>query len=1479
MVLLLLSVVVSLTLSIPVVQTKLGKTATNYLQKEFDVHINVNKVDLSFLGNVQLKDVLIINHHNDTLIYAQNLATSVFSYRNMINSKLEFGKISLSNFEVNINTYEGEIDDALTIFVDKFDDGTVSEKPSGFLLTATSLNLSEGYVEVIDANYANDNPLFFKNIDGTTHDFKISGPNVTTIIDKLSFTENHDLTVKSLSTDFTYTKSGMDFINTKLETEKSSILTDLSFTYKREDFSDFNNKVNINADVKSADVSLADLKKFYSELGTDDMLHFSTKISGKLNDFVTNNLQLTTDKNAIINGTLNFKNSFNQENGFSLEGNLTNLTSDYNHLKILLPDVLGKTLPTSFQKFGRFTLRGNIYVEENLINAQLALNTEIGTSISDLEITNISNIDEASYIGHIKIIDFDLGKIIENPLVGKFSIEGDVDGEGFTLEAMNTSVNGFISNYQYNNYDYNNITLNGLIKSKHFNGEMEVNDDNIKLNFNGLANFSSDVYTFDFKAVVDYCDLNKINVFKRDSISNVKGDIDINVRGNSLDDLIGSVNFKNSLYTNQKGNYFFKDFNITSSFLDSIRTIKVNSSEIIDGYVSGIFRFNEFGKLAQNSIGSIYSNYKPHKVIAGQNLEFKFKIYNKIVEIFYPEVEFSANTIISGSIEADEDLFRLNIKSPKIKAFKNNIDAVNLQIDNQNPLFNTQLSIKKVETPQYTISKLQLVNITLNDTLFFRTEFKGGLKDTEDYNLAFYHTFNKENKSVFGIQKSNFTFKNNNWTINPNNNFDNKVVFDSKTKTYDINPFVITTANQEIEFFGSINDTISKDLKFNFKNVKLATITPDIDSLKLKGTINGSINYKEFERQVRPSAKLSIANFNINNSYQGNLKVDIEGQNSVKKYALDISLEREGSINFSSKGEIDFTPKKPTLDVIVDFEEFKLDAFSPLGEDVFNKIRGFVYGNAHLTGLLSNPTMEGDLFLDGAGLYFPYLNVDFDFDGTSIITLKDQTFIFEDVSLKDKEYDTKGTLTGTLKHSYFDNWLLDLKLNTKNLLVLNTEEEETSVYYGTGFIEGDATIAGPTDKLVIDVNGKTKKGTHFVIPISDVKTVESSELIRFVNKANIDENEKIRNAFISEKLKGLSLNFNIEVTKDAVVEMVLDKATGSYLQGSGTGNLQLELDTKDKFDMYGDFVVDNGIYNFKYGGFINKPFTVKKGGSISWSGDPFTANINIEAVHRVSANPKSLLENITANRKIPIDLITRFSGELFNSQREFDIEIPNSSSTVASELAFKLNSNDDNNKTIQFLFLLASGSFYNETDISVNSNAALYGTGFDMLSNAFDNIFNQGDNRFKLKPVYTVGERNTVDNLNIDDQLAIALDFQVNDRIIINGSVGVPIGSKEQSSVIGEVNVEFLLNEEGTLRSSVFNRQNEIQYTEQEEGYTQGVGMNYQIDFDTRNELLQKLGLKKKQLTDSINSLKPIDTIKKVNKLIEFKSKKSTKNE
>ncbi len=346
---LVLLAIISFLLALPFVQTKLGKSATSYLQKEFDVDINLEKVDLSILGNVHIKEVLIKDHHADTLIYVKNLESSLYSFTNIMNNKLEFGAISLDDFILNIKTYKDEEDDALTIFADKFDDGKIREQPSTFKLSSDEIELNNGFVEIIDDNKENNRPLFFKNIKGRGEDFIIQGPNVNVSIIDFSFIENNEVEAESFSSDFSYTMEAMKFLNTTLETATSTLLANITFTYNRENLSDFNNKVTIEATVEQADISLIDLQKFYEEIGSEGAIHFTTNLSGQLNNLDLKNLKLTNDKQAIIDGDINLKNSFNTENGFSLEADFNNLTSNYEHLKTLLPNLLGKTLPTEFK--------------------------------------------------------------------------------------------------------------------------------------------------------------------------------------------------------------------------------------------------------------------------------------------------------------------------------------------------------------------------------------------------------------------------------------------------------------------------------------------------------------------------------------------------------------------------------------------------------------------------------------------------------------------------------------------------------------------------------------------------------------------------------------------------------------------------------------------------------------------------------------------------------------------------------------------------------------------------------------------------------------------------------------------------------------------------------------------------------------------------------------------------------------------------
>ena len=116
--------------SLPVVQTSIAKIITNRINKKYETNIVVEKVDLSYLGNIKLKQVKINDHHNDSLIYIDKLSTSLFNYKNLVDNKLEFDEIELDGVHFYLTTYKDEKNDNLSIFVEKFDNKNSTKKLS-----------------------------------------------------------------------------------------------------------------------------------------------------------------------------------------------------------------------------------------------------------------------------------------------------------------------------------------------------------------------------------------------------------------------------------------------------------------------------------------------------------------------------------------------------------------------------------------------------------------------------------------------------------------------------------------------------------------------------------------------------------------------------------------------------------------------------------------------------------------------------------------------------------------------------------------------------------------------------------------------------------------------------------------------------------------------------------------------------------------------------------------------------------------------------------------------------------------------------------------------------------------------------------------------------------------------------------------------------------------------------------------------------
>ncbi|MBT8304696.1 MAG: translocation/assembly module TamB domain-containing protein, partial [Bacteroidia bacterium] len=1067
-----LFIILVLFLSIPAVQTRLGKIATNRLNNDFGTNINIGRVGLQFNGDVELKDIYIEDYRKDTLINIQELNTSVISFKNLYDNKFTFGDIDLEGLNFNLKTYEGEEQTNLDVFVAKFDEDNPRTEKSDFILSSSDVTISNSTFKLSDENKETDQILKFDELDINATNFLINGSDVSMRINKLAFIDARGLRMKNLKTNFLYTLQDMNFDDLEIETENSQLKGKLKFIYNGNGLKDFTNTVKLDAVFEDSNIALNDLNKFYNEFGVNQRARLNVKLSGTLNDLQADDLIVNTSRKTIVYGDINFKNLFNSEEGnFIMNANFRNLTSNHADLKALLPNVLGQSIPSTFEKLGNFKITGASQVTASEINADIEINTDLGYVISDLNMKKLDDIDNASYKGNIILDDFNIGEFLGDTAMDKVSMNVDLDGIGFTIENLNTKLEGDIYSLDYNGYSYQGIDISGNLQNKVFNGKLDTQDQNFKLKFNGLADFSSTINNYDFVANVEYANLKALNFVEKDSLAIFKGNIDMKMKGSNFDDAFGNIAFTNTSYKNENDSYFFKDFAVTSRFEDDVRFIEVNSPDIIQGKMSGKFLFEDIGKLFENSLGNIYTNYIPNEVVIDQYIDFNFKIYNKIVEVFYPDIELGSNTFIRGRVESDEKDFKLTFKSPQIKLLDYFADDIELKIDNNNPLFNTYIEIDSINSKFYDVSKFSLINVTLKDTLFIRSEFKGGKRNDDFFDLSLFYTIDENNKSVVGFKKSDVTFKDNRWTVNESKDRNHKVTFDRRFKDFDIDKFVMKHQNEEIRLSGVLRDSSYKDIKFSFKDVDMTKITPEIDSLRLEGNINGKLDLLQQNGDYLPNSTVVIDDFKVNGTHFGSFDARITGNQSLTNYKVDAKIKGDTSESFSAIGNIDVSSKSSMIDVAVKFNEFNLEPINSFGEGVITNIRGLVTGAAKVTGNLNRPSIDGSLRLDNAGLSIPYLNVDYRFLDNSAVSLKGQNFNFNKVKMEDLKYDSKGTLNGYLRHQNFSDWELGLSLVTDRLLVLDTEDAEDALYYGTGFVGGIANIYGPTNQLTIEVDG------------------------------------------------------------------------------------------------------------------------------------------------------------------------------------------------------------------------------------------------------------------------------------------------------------------------------------------------------------------------------------------------------------------------
>ena len=93
-------------LSTSVVQTYIANKVTQKINEKFGTSIHIDRLGLNWKGEIDIRDLYIEDHHQDTLIYSKKLVTNLLSVTHLANGKLDFGFIELHGPKFYLKTYQ-----------------------------------------------------------------------------------------------------------------------------------------------------------------------------------------------------------------------------------------------------------------------------------------------------------------------------------------------------------------------------------------------------------------------------------------------------------------------------------------------------------------------------------------------------------------------------------------------------------------------------------------------------------------------------------------------------------------------------------------------------------------------------------------------------------------------------------------------------------------------------------------------------------------------------------------------------------------------------------------------------------------------------------------------------------------------------------------------------------------------------------------------------------------------------------------------------------------------------------------------------------------------------------------------------------------------------------------------------------------------------------------------------------------------------
>lgn len=1453
----------ALLLATPTVQNIAIDKAATLAGDYLGTKVSVGRITVGLLNRVAVRDFYVEDWDGDTLLYVKRADAYLASLASLAKKNLviNYGKIQGGKFVVR-ETDRG------TFAVKEITDQLVNrERKSGFRLDVRSVDGSDIDFSLIRKDDPRDVGIDFANmhllgIDTHIDNLSVDDGAVAGDIRRISFVERSGFALDDMNGYFLVDDGQIEVKEAYLKTVLSEINLDYLLLDGKNwlEYRDFINKVPIICTVSDSRVSSDDVGYFAPTMWgwQTTVRNASISMNGPVANFSGKVLHATLEDGGVLKGSARVRGLIDVERTH-FDINVDKLRASTEEITYLLNTIAHLTIGEKAAQYvervksvdasGRF--RGTIRKFTAELSSSLSSGGDVQMSCSMLNPANGRKMVNATVAGK----SVDLSQLLANEIIGDATFVAETVAELGDGAPVKLIGGADIDSIFLNGYNYKSLAFRTEIENNYIEALFDTNDEALRLKANAGLNFSDkSLPVYDAKVLIEHADLNAMNINRRDSISVLSADVELNANGTSFDDLNGKLQIANAAYQtvgrgcetdlvelSMKSNEDARTLELSSEFADAVFESRTAYKNVVYYLKNLLAQYTPMFYDAETR-----QNINEHIVQIGDEraaLSVTTKYIDPLLNCITDDIEMSEGSKVEMIIKPLDRYFELRASSEYTQYRNYLVTNININAGNVGDSLSMSMAADDMYAGLFHFSGVEVNGGAKDNVVDLSAIFADSVRDIRGDLSATARVSRKGARRNLAIKfnPTHIYSGEDSWNITTDG-------IDIDSERVDIRRFAVRSDDQELFVNGIASRNDRDSVYMNLKNFSLAPLTQltSILGYKINGKTNGYATVHSALNDTRVDARIEMDSVNISGVDVPNVLLTSQWDFGRSQASLDISTRADNKRVIEGY----FAPSQMRYYARMRTEGVKMNLLDPLLESVIRDTEGSASVDLTISGQQRNAELRGEIKVDSLATTVDYTHCRYTVPSATI-KVENNRLIAGETPVFDRN-GQRGDMTLDVSLQHLSNIKYDVGLRVYNMEVLNTTERDNPMFYGSIFATGSGTIKGDKAGVMMDFDAHSNDNSKFYMPLTDDGSVANADFLTFATKERDTTSYLVRKKLLFENRQKLrtsggnemDIKMALDVRPNTEVQLVIDPTVGDIIKGTGEGKLDLHINPQANiFTLNGTYTIEKGSYLFTLQNVINKWFDIESGSKIQWTGEPLDAILDIDAVYRLKASLQPLLEgSITesnrSTRAVPVECFIHLTDRLTQPTVTFDIEVPSADLEVQNIIASALATPES--KSQQFLYLIIANSFISESTNSMSSSigaSATAATGFEMLSNQFSNWLSSDDYKIVLR--YRPRTEQMSDEVDfgfskglIDNRLLIEVEgnYIVDRTQMVNST----------SNFTGEAYLTWLIDRAGTLRLKGFTHT--IDRFDENQGLQEtGVGIYFKEDFNDAKHLRRRL--------------------------------------